>query len=77
MNVAPDPRSGPKAGEENWHSFTCPVCGHRDRARVGAEGARTTCSHCETRLVLEGGTPEKERVSAAVDRSSSTTETTH
>jgi len=68
MNVAPN--SDPQAGSVDrvWHSFTCPVCGHRDRAEASVAGRRTTCPHGEPALVLEAAGPGQERVEASVCR---------
>ena len=68
LSEAPD-RTGhaPDLGSEPWFSFTCPVCGHRDRAslEVGAE-CRVGCGHCETVLELSASSPSQEGAAVRV-----------
>jgi hypothetical protein len=71
MSDTPDRPSGerPDADEgPTWHTFACPVCGHRDRAPDGPGPTHIQCSHCDTTLEIEVGRPTSERTEARVVR---------
>lgn len=54
--------------EEQYGTFRCPVCGHRDGTRLDApRGSRVVeCTHCGTTLDVSGRGRESARFEAQV-----------
>lgn len=51
-----------------WHSYRCPVCGHRDEVHTEPGMVRSiSCSHCDTGLKVEAGSSEDAGVTVKVD----------
>ena len=65
---SPDrPSEASARGSEQWFSYACPVCGHRDGASLDVGSARrVNCGHCETVLELSTSSSAQENAAARV-----------
>jgi len=54
-------------GDQQYGTYRCPVCGHRDATELASGGQRiVVCSYCETPLAVTARGPESVRFAVQV-----------